>query len=66
MSQMVHNGEGKCPRKSLSGIEEKIISEDENAYSKVLKSWLKFPFHFVCLQHLFKLPSLSFSKRSIT
>ncbi|PQM35713.1 phosphatidylinositol/phosphatidylcholine transfer protein SFH3-like [Prunus yedoensis var. nudiflora] len=33
-SQMVHNGEGKCPRKSLSGIEEKIISEDENAYSK--------------------------------
>ncbi|BBH09376.1 SEC14-like 3, partial [Prunus dulcis] len=35
MSQMVHNGEGKCPRKSLSGIEEKIISEDENAYSKV-------------------------------
>ncbi|CAL8175986.1 unnamed protein product [Prunus armeniaca] len=32
--KMVHNGEGRCPRKSLSGIEEKIISEDENAYSK--------------------------------
>ncbi|RXH99627.1 hypothetical protein DVH24_021429 [Malus domestica] len=33
--KMVHNGEAKCPRKSLSGIEEKIISEDENASSKV-------------------------------
>ncbi|KAM2605131.1 hypothetical protein TB2_033965 [Malus domestica] len=33
MIQMVHNGEAKCPRKSLSGIEEKIISEDENASS---------------------------------
>ncbi|KAM1151773.1 hypothetical protein FF1_034476 [Malus domestica] len=32
--KMVHNGEAKCPRKSLSGIEEKIISEDENASSK--------------------------------
>ncbi|KAB2634633.1 phosphatidylinositol/phosphatidylcholine transfer protein SFH3-like [Pyrus ussuriensis x Pyrus communis] len=32
--KMVHDGEAKCPRKSLSGIEEKIISEDENASSK--------------------------------
>ena len=39
MIQMVHNGEAKCPRKSLSGIEEKIVSEDENASSKVLKSF---------------------------
>ncbi|TQD80102.1 hypothetical protein C1H46_034309 [Malus baccata] len=32
--KMVHDGAAKCPRKSLSGIEEKIISEDENASSK--------------------------------
>ncbi|XP_050365370.1 phosphatidylinositol/phosphatidylcholine transfer protein SFH3-like [Argentina anserina] len=32
--KMVHNGEGKCTRRTLSGIEEKIISEDEMAYSK--------------------------------
>ncbi|CAN6687443.1 unnamed protein product [Malus baccata var. baccata] len=36
--KMVHDGAAKCPRKSLSGIEEKIISEDENASSKGLRS----------------------------
>jgi hypothetical protein len=38
MSQMVQNGEGKCTRRTLSGIEEKIISEDEMSYSKVIRS----------------------------
>ncbi|KAJ4716560.1 Phosphatidylinositol/phosphatidylcholine transfer protein [Melia azedarach] len=32
--KMVQDGEAKCSRKTLSGIEEKIISEDEFAYSK--------------------------------
>ncbi|KAK9903189.1 hypothetical protein M0R45_001155 [Rubus argutus] len=32
--KMVQNGEGKCTRRTLSGIEEKIISEDEMSYSK--------------------------------
>lgn len=38
ISQMVQNGEAKCPRKTLSGIEEKTISEDENAWPKIV-SW---------------------------
>ncbi|KAK7842297.1 phosphatidylinositol/phosphatidylcholine transfer protein sfh3 [Quercus suber] len=33
-SQMVQNGEAKCPRKILTGIEEKTISEDGNACPK--------------------------------
>jgi hypothetical protein len=33
---MVQDGEAKCTRKILSGIEEKTISEDENAYPKVV------------------------------
>ncbi|GMY05743.1 phosphatidylinositol/phosphatidylcholine transfer protein SFH3-like [Fagus crenata] len=32
--KMVQDGEAKCTRKILSGIEEKTISEDENAYPK--------------------------------
>jgi hypothetical protein len=38
ISQMVQNGEAKCTRKTLSGIVEKTISEDENAWAKVV-SW---------------------------
>ncbi|KAM5548786.1 phosphatidylinositol/phosphatidylcholine transfer protein SFH3 [Rosa sericea] len=37
--KMVHNGEGKCTRRTLSGIEEKIISEDEMFYSKTCDSF---------------------------
>lgn len=36
ISQMVQNGEAKCPRKILTGIEEKTISEDGNACPKVV------------------------------
>ncbi|KHN33734.1 SEC14 cytosolic factor [Glycine soja] len=32
---MVHNGEGKCKRKTLSGIEEKTIIEDGTAHQNV-------------------------------
>ncbi|KAJ1428174.1 CRAL/TRIO, N-terminal domain [Sesbania bispinosa] len=32
--KMVQNGGGKCRRKTLSGIEEKIIVEDETGYEK--------------------------------
>uniref|UniRef100_A0A1J3HNX5 Phosphatidylinositol/phosphatidylcholine transfer protein SFH3 n=1 Tax=Noccaea caerulescens TaxID=107243 RepID=A0A1J3HNX5_NOCCA len=32
--KMVQNGEGKCPRKTLSNIEEKTISEYENPTNK--------------------------------
>ncbi|KAL1208161.1 Phosphatidylinositol/phosphatidylcholine transfer protein SFH3 [Cardamine amara subsp. amara] len=32
--KMVQNGEGKCPRKTLSNIEEKTISMDENTTMK--------------------------------
>ena len=42
MKQMVQNGEGKCTGRALSGIEEKTISEDEKACSKVLIPWLYF------------------------
>ncbi|TKY67580.1 Phosphatidylinositol/phosphatidylcholine transfer protein SFH3 [Spatholobus suberectus] len=35
--KMVQNGEGKCRRKTLSGIEEKTIIEDETAHQKVVK-----------------------------
>lgn len=31
---MVHNGEGKCRRRSLSNVEEKTISEDDNTGTK--------------------------------
>ena len=34
--QMVQNGEGKWSGRTLSGIEEKTISEDEKAWPKVL------------------------------
>lgn len=43
---MVQNGEGKCTRISLSGIEEKTISEDDH---KVLG--LSLPF---CIFVMFK------------
>ncbi|KAL2591906.1 hypothetical protein AAZV13_12G037000 [Glycine max] len=33
--KMVQNGEGKCKRKTLSGIEEKTIIQDETACQKV-------------------------------
>ncbi|KAG5033677.1 hypothetical protein JHK87_008587 [Glycine soja] len=33
--KMVHNGEGKCKRKTLSGIEEKTIIEDGTAHQNV-------------------------------
>lgn len=34
---MVQNGEGKCPRKTLSNIEEKTISVDENTTMVITK-----------------------------
>ncbi|XP_022943584.1 phosphatidylinositol/phosphatidylcholine transfer protein SFH3-like isoform X1 [Cucurbita moschata] len=33
--KMVQNGEGKCRRRSLSNVEEKTISEDDNTGSKI-------------------------------
>lgn len=33
---MVQNGEGKCRRKTLSGIDEKTIIEDETTYQRVI------------------------------
>jgi hypothetical protein len=35
MTQMVHNGEAKCHRKTFSGIHEKGISEDDQPCIKV-------------------------------
>ncbi|KAH9696293.1 phosphatidylinositol/phosphatidylcholine transfer protein SFH3 [Citrus sinensis] len=40
--KMVQNGYAKCLRRTLSGIEEKTISEDENSLSKVLIPDLSF------------------------
>lgn len=39
LRQMVQNGYAKCLRRTLSGIEEKTISEEENSLSKVLIRW---------------------------
>ena len=36
LSQMVQNGEGKCRRRSLSNVEEKTISEDDNTGTKAI------------------------------
>ncbi|XP_024027249.1 phosphatidylinositol/phosphatidylcholine transfer protein SFH3 [Morus notabilis] len=35
--KMVQNGEGKCSGRTLSGIEEKTISEDDKALTKIYK-----------------------------
>ncbi|TQD82051.1 hypothetical protein C1H46_032401 [Malus baccata] len=68
ITKMVHNGEAKCPRKSLSGIEEKIISEDENASSKRYDSFksktvaevdVHFPVEHQRLSHPLKKVSLA-------
>lgn len=44
-TQLVQNGEGRCLRRSLSGIEEKTISEyknETNVRSNDLEYFLKF------------------------
>ncbi|RDY01316.1 Phosphatidylinositol/phosphatidylcholine transfer protein SFH3, partial [Mucuna pruriens] len=41
--KMVHNGEGKCRRKTLSGIEEKTIIKDETTHQKECYSLNKEP-----------------------
>ncbi|BAT77504.1 hypothetical protein VIGAN_02008500 [Vigna angularis var. angularis] len=33
--KMIQNGEGKCKRQTLSGIQEKIVKEDEKAHQNV-------------------------------
>ncbi|KAG2400865.1 Phosphatidylinositol/phosphatidylcholine transfer protein [Vigna angularis] len=34
--EMIQNGEGKCKRQTLSGIQEKIVKEDEKAHQNVV------------------------------
>lgn len=44
---MVQNGEGKCKRKTLSGIEVKTIIEDDTTCQKVVSYLLQnFKFSF--------------------
>ncbi|WZY89333.1 hypothetical protein YC2023_046068 [Brassica napus] len=41
--KMVQNGEGKCPRKTLSNIEEKTISVYESTTEKKCETFEKYP-----------------------
>lgn len=54
---MVQNGEGKCKRKTLSGIEVKTIIEEDTACQKVVSCLLhNFKFSFalkLSCHHLF-------------
>ncbi|GAV61537.1 CRAL_TRIO domain-containing protein/CRAL_TRIO_N domain-containing protein [Cephalotus follicularis] len=66
---MVQNGEGKCPR-TLSGIEEKTISEDEQACHKFVNmkkcdSFDTDPAPDTHLEHpkLYSFPEVSISKK---
>lgn len=52
--QMVQNGYAKCSRRTLSGIEEKTISEEENSLSKVLIRWPWAPLLFKVLLAVFE------------
>lgn len=54
LRQMVQNGYAKCLRRTLSGIEEKTISEDENSLSKVLIRWHWAPLLFKVLLAVFE------------
>ncbi|XP_041010882.1 phosphatidylinositol/phosphatidylcholine transfer protein SFH3-like [Juglans microcarpa x Juglans regia] len=51
--KMVQNGEAKCPRTILSGIEEKTISEDENACPKRYDSFNSEAGDVQCLSPIF-------------
>ncbi|XP_062177271.1 phosphatidylinositol/phosphatidylcholine transfer protein SFH3 isoform X2 [Alnus glutinosa] len=51
--KMVQNGEAKCTRKTLSGIVEKTISEDENAWAKGYNSFNSEPGDLQCLSPRF-------------
>jgi len=51
--KMVQNGEAKCPRTTLSGIEEKTISEDENACPKRYDSFNSEAGNVQCLSPRF-------------
>ncbi|XP_061352457.1 phosphatidylinositol/phosphatidylcholine transfer protein SFH3-like [Gastrolobium bilobum] len=56
--KMVQNGEAKCSRKTLSGIEEKTIIEDEAAYQQVVSYLLLYNFNCKVLFRNF-LPELT-------
>ncbi|KAA0045573.1 phosphatidylinositol/phosphatidylcholine transfer protein SFH3-like isoform X1 [Cucumis melo var. makuwa] len=51
--KMVQNGEGKCRRRSLSNVEERTISEDDNTTSTKACKYNFFLFFFLNLLILF-------------